>query len=176
MTETAKEYGTALFMVALEDEKTESYAEDLELVMKAFKENPDYQELLASPSVSLEERLGIIATVFAEKISERVLAFLQLLCEKGRMACFFIAAEQFFELYDASKRVLKAEVKSATELTKAEKQKLKEKLEKKYNSNVSINYTIDKTLLAGIIIEIDGKVIDGSVRNRLRQVREVIDS
>ena len=49
------------------------------------------------------------------------------------------------------------------------------KLTKKENRRVTAEYFVDPTLLGGLSIEVDGKIMDGSVRRRLRDVKEVIN-
>ena len=51
---------------------------------------------------------------------------------------------------------------------------IKEKLEKSENCDVEMNCTVDKSLIGGVTVEIDGKVLDGSVRSRLSDVKEVM--
>ena len=60
-------------------------------------------------------------------------------------------------------------------LTDEEKEKLKNKLEAMTKSTVSMEYFIDESLLGGLIAEIDGKVLDGSLRKRLHDIKEVIN-
>ncbi len=175
MTDIAKEYGTALFMLACELDKKNEYANALELLEKAFAQNPEYLIFLASPSIPLSERILAIETAFAEKIPEHLLSYLELLCEKGRISCFSESANEYKALLDASERISNATVTSAVELTADEKQKLKAKLEKINNGVVNIDYLIDETLLGGLIVEIDGKILDGSLRHRLREVKEVMN-
>ena len=40
---------------------------------------------------------------------------------------------------------------------------------------MNLEYSVDETLLGGLIVELDGKIMDGSVKNRLREIKEVIN-
>ena len=51
---------------------------------------------------------------------------------------------------------------------------LKEKLEKAEKRQIDPVFRVDPTLIGGLIVEIDGKVYDGSVRSRLRDVKDVM--
>ena len=177
MTDIGKEYGTALFMLAAEcgDNAKREYAESLKLVSGTFKAEPMYAELLASPALPLGERLGIIEAAFGERLPEHVLSFMKLLCEKGRMPCFSSAVEEYMALLDASERISNARVTSAVELTEDEKNRLCKRLCEKLKAEVKIEYFIDEGLLGGLIVEVDGTVIDGSLRHRLREVKEVMN-
>ncbi len=175
MTDIAKEYGTALFMLACECDKKKEYSNALDTIETAFADTPEYLTFLASPSIPLSERISSVEVAFADKIPEHLLSYLELLCEKGRVSCFLESAKEYRALLDASERISNATVTSAVQLTQAEKEKLKAKLEKMNNGVVNIDYLIDETLLGGFIVEINGKIMDGSLRHRLREVKEVMN-
>ncbi len=176
MNELGKEYGTALFMLACEDQKQRRFFESLELLVSTFEENPGYTDFLSSPGIPLGERLSAVASAFADTVPEEVLSYLQLLCEKGRMSCFFDSVKEYKALLDASERISRVKVTSAVELTDEEKQKLRVRLEAAYGRRVELEYSIDEDLLGGMVVDIDGKVIDSSLRYRLREVKEVINT
>ena len=96
------------------------------------------------------------------------------MCEKGRIGYFFEVKKAYDALLSASQRVMSITVKSAVPLTDEEKQRLKDKLESLNHCTADIQYVVDEALIGGVVIETDGKVIDGSIRNRLQQIEEVI--
>ncbi len=174
MADIGKEYGTALFMLAREKDAEEQYFQALELLKTSFENEPGYTEFLASPSINLAERISAIESAFEGKIPEDVLSYLCLLCEKGRIPDFMDSHEQYALLLDAFRRVANAVVTSALELTEEEKKALNEKLEKMCGASVKIEYRIDPSIIGGVIVEMDGKTIDGSLRSRLSSVKDVI--
>ncbi|MBR5235956.1 MAG: ATP synthase F1 subunit delta [Clostridia bacterium] len=176
MTQISKEYGTALFMLACEKEQKHEYAAALETVKKVFEEEEAYLAFLSSPAIAMSERLDAISAAFGDKLPEDVVSYMQLLCEKGRMACFYDSVTEYNKLLFESERVSNAKITSAVALTEDEKQKLKEKLEEKYKTAVTMEFFIDETLLGGIVAEIDGKVLDGSLRSRLRDIKDVMNT
>lgn len=176
MNNIGKEYGTAMFALACESSAQDKYADALALVRDAFEREPEYGEFLSSPSVSLGDRLSTLDVAFADKVPEDVLSFLKLLCEKRRMFCLAEAIKEYMLLLDASRHVSLAKVTSAIELTDAEKQKLMTKLEAVCGGKVNAEYSVDAALLGGLIVEIDGKVMDGTLRQRLRDVKEVMNT
>ena len=174
MTEIAKEYGTALFSLAMEEGKTEEYAEALRTVLGIFEQNPEYLSLLSGPSIPLGERLSSLREVFASALPVHVLSYLSLLCEKGRISCFGESAEEYFALLNASRNRSNAVVTSAVALTDGEKDQLRRKLEVLRGGTVQMTFSVDPSLLGGVVVEMDGKVLDGSMRHRLREVKEVM--
>ena len=176
MTDISKEYGTALFMLACEENCQKQYAEALGRIRAAFEENPQYLGMLSSPSISLSERLDAIGAAFAAVVPAHVLSYLKLLCERGRMSCLMESIEEYMTLLDASEHVVQVKVISAVELTEEEKAKLVAKLEQSEHAKVWAEYAVDPSLLGGLIVEADGKIMDGSLRHRLYKIKEVMNT
>jgi len=174
MNELGKEYASALFMLALEEDRQKEYYDGLEIISTALKAESEYTEFLSCPAVPLAERLSSLESAFGDSVPEAVLSFMQLLCEKGRTVCFFDAVKEYKSLLDSSMRISEVKVTSAVALTEAEKTRLKDKLESTYNRKVNIEYFIDESLLGGLVVDMDGRIMDSSLRRRLRDVKEVI--
>jgi F-type H+-transporting ATPase subunit delta len=175
-TERAKEYATALFMIAVEQNEAKKFAAALETAAKSLREAPDYLEFLCAPNISMSERIASLQTVFEGRIPEDVLSFLNLLCEKGRVRSLETCLHEYMKLYNESKAISWAHVKSAIPLTSEQKTALRLKLEKQSGRNVLLECSIDNTLIGGIVVEMDGKILDGSIRRRLQEVKEVMNS
>lgn len=174
MTDMSNEYGTALFMLANENSAEQEYAGALEKVSKVFNENPEYIDFLASPSIPLKERTDAIEQAFTGAVPEYIINFLQILCEKGHIKSFESCVTEYNKLLDALQNIVTAHVSSAVELTESEKESLRLKLEKIRGASVVLECCVDKSLIGGIIVEIEGKVIDGSLRRRLHEVKDVM--
>lgn len=175
MTDISREYGAAIFALACESGAKKEYSDALNFVKSVFDAEPEYSEMLASPAIPLRERLTAIAEAFCDVPAE-VLSYLQLMCEKGRIAYFAESVEVFGELYAASERIYNAKIYSAAELTDEQKEKLIKKLEKVYGGTVAAEYLVDAALMGGVVVEVDGNIMDGSLRTRLQDVKEVINS
>jgi len=175
MTQTAKEYAVALFMLAVEDEKEKQVSDELKIVTQIFRRFPEYLDLLASPNISMRERTAAIDKAFKDSVCDYVVNFLKLLCEKNNIRLVHRCISEYEELYHANDGITSANVITAVALTKSEKAKLKEKLEKFCGKKVIMHYIVNSAVLGGVIVHVDGKVLDGSLRRRLRDIKEVID-
>ena len=83
MSEIGKEYGAALFMLACEQDTLTDCAAGLDTVKSAFTSQPDYSELLASPSIPLSERLASLSAAFAERLAPVQEEYRRLLADKA---------------------------------------------------------------------------------------------
>lgn len=174
MTATGNNYAEALFMLAREENLIDEFYEGLKLVEAVFNDNSDYLQFLATPSIPKSERTSAIAAAFEGKINTHILSFLQLMCEQGKSEQFFDCANEFYRLREWASGVAEAVVKSAVELTEAQKKKLIAALEKRTGKNISLKCVTDTTVIGGIAVELDGQLLDGSVKSNLKRAKEVI--
>jgi F-type H+-transporting ATPase subunit delta len=79
---------------------------------------------------------------------------------------------QTFETVIRQRRgVAEAEVMSAAELTAPQKTQLQQTLERLTGRKILAKYSLDPALLGGAVVRIGDTIYDGSVRNRLNQMR-----
>ncbi|MBR5156465.1 MAG: ATP synthase F1 subunit delta [Clostridia bacterium] len=174
MSEISNEYAKALFMLAGEKDLREDYKNALELISGVFDENPVYTEFLSTFAIPLDERLNALDAAFSNAVPRDVLSFLKILCEKKHITEFAECAKLYYEMYNELDKISNARVTSALELTEEEKAALKEKLEKTSGHKMVIEYIVDKSIIGGLIVEADGKIMDSSLKKHLKDVKDVI--
>ena len=175
MTEISKEYAQALFELACEQGAEKEYFNALELIAAELEQTPEYTTLLSAPDIPLDTRKELIADAFGGRVPPHVLSFLQLLCQQGRIRELKNCVPAYGELYKALESISTAQVISAVPLTDDQKKALVIKLEKISGHRVSATYEIDETLLGGLTVYMDDKVFDGSLRRRLKEIKEVME-
>ncbi len=174
MSEISSEYAKALFMLGMEKGCSKDYKDALEMVSGVFDENPVYKDFLFTFGIPLDERLGALEDAFSKDIPREVLSFLKLLCETKHIDEISECVAQYMAMYDEMEKISKAKVTSAVELTQKEKDDLKEKLEKKSGRKMVMEYIVDASILGGLIVETDGKIMDTSLKEHLKELKDVI--
>ena len=174
MAQVIKEYAMALFSLAQETDAVNEISEALDTVSAVMKENPEYTDFLASPNIPKSERTAAIEQAFSGSVPEHVVSFLSILCDRGRIRNLSECISEYRQLCDAANRISVAEISSAVELTENEKSALTKKLEKLCGNSVVLNCTVDPSLIGGMVVSVDGRVIDGSIRHRLHELKEVM--
>lgn len=175
MTQTIKEYAEALFSLATECGAQKEYYDALNTCWTAFHENPEYVDYLSSPAVPKDERCDALQAAFKEAVPEYILSFLCLLCERGRLRAFDTCLKEYEALYLESKRISVAKVVSAVPLSDAEANALQGKLEEQSGHTVRLEFSTDRSLIGGLVVYMDGKIMDGSIKNRLHSVKDVMN-
>ena len=176
MTTTSREYAEALFELAVQGNVTEETSEGLETVVSALMQTPEYRALLASPAIPKEERLAALDETFRGKIPDILLAILRMMISRGHVSALNAMARDYEELARGYRGESMALVTSAVPLKEAETVVLRAKLEKKLARRVTLQCRVNPELIGGIRVEVDGRVIDGIIRNKLDEIKEVMNS
>lgn len=174
MISSSNDYANALFMIATENGKLEEYGNDLSVVSRVFKDNPDYALLLTSPGIPKPERQATVDAAFGGKVDKNILNFLKVLCDHNKIDSLEDCVKDFKALRKAAQNRITARVYTAVPLEDDQAEALKAKLQKKFGCTVKIKPVIDEKMLGGVRVEIDGKIIDGSVKRQLHDIKEVI--
>ena len=173
MAQTNNDYAKALIDLAVENNALNDYWASLSEIKNAVENSPEYLELLACPALTLSERIAVIDEAFGS-FPEHVVSFLKLLCENGKIKTLVDCINDFELLKTEMQNTAVATVYFADVLSDEQMLALKLKLEAKYKKNVVLDYVQDKSLIGGIKVEIEGEILDSSVKKHLSQVKEVI--
>ena len=176
MTHTSREYAEALFGLAADAGQTEAFADGLTLVEEQLDENPGFTDMLASPAISREERADALSRAFEGKIPLGELIWLRMMVSRGHARRLRETFACFRELARERRGESTARVTSAVALTEDEAERLRAKLEERFGKKMILERAVDPALLGGIRVETEGRVLDGSLRTRLQEIKEVMDS
>ena len=176
MTHTSREYAEALFEMAMEEEKTAEFATGLDLVEAEIAANPGFLSLLASPAISRDERMDALSAAFEKRIPLPELILLRMMVSRGHAKSLREMITCYRELAREHRGESVARVITAVPLTEMEAEQLREKLEKRFKRKMILDCVVDSGLLGGIRVETEGRVLDGSLRTRLQEIKEVMDT
>lgn len=175
MEQVALEYAKALFSLACEAGEEEATMAALEQCSRVLKDTPEYVELMCAPSIPMCKRLALLEKGLGAHLTAYALSSLQLMCEKGHFRSFFACVAEYRRLLDGKKRVIFARVTSAIALNARQEDALRAALERQCGGAVTMECRVDASLLGGVIVEMNGRVMDGSLRHRLHKVKEVMN-
>lgn len=175
MTQTARVYGSSLYELAAEEGIEDILLEQMRTVRGLFRENPDYVRLLGEPSIPKEERTGLIEKAFGGQAERYLINFLKLLCERNILGEFAGCCEVFTRRYNVDHKIAEAVVTSAVPLSDGQAEALREKLEKISGKKISLVQKTDPAVVAGLLVELEGKQLDGTVRGRMSGISKILN-
>lgn len=167
-----KKYASALYGVA-EDLKRVGEIKEALGVFVACMSKEAYASF-KNPKLSLDAKQTDLRKLIEGSLPPELVNFLCLLIEKKRFEFLPEIAIEFNSLYDEKHGFKKAGVVSAFAVTKEQQEKVQKSLEKKYNSKFLVEYSIDTSLIGGMIIHIGNEMLDGSLKNQLSKIKTML--
>ncbi len=168
----SERYALSLYEVAKEAGKITQILDELRAVCKVFSENPDLMKVMQTPSIQLHEKKGLLQNVFEGRIDPFLLNFLMLITEKRRIGLLHEMATAYKQQHYFEEGVCEVQALTATPLDKKLFLKLKEKMSAVTGKKVVLETRVDPSILGGIVVKVDNKQIDTSVRTRLQELAQ----
>ncbi len=172
LTTIARPYARAAFNFAVENQSVERWHEMLELVSRVSS-NKQVAKLLDS-MVATETLFNIFIAICGNQLDQYGKNFIHIMAINKRLLILPAVLQQFIELRNSLKSTIKVNVLSTIRLSDKQKVNIVLALEKRLSRKVQLNYKIDQSILAGIIIRFGDIVIDGSTRGRLERLKDVL--
>jgi F-type H+-transporting ATPase subunit delta len=166
------QYATALADVVLEQGAAEPTRKQLEDFLAAYQESAELRNFLASPAISRNDKHAVIEKLVARLGASKIIRnFLFVMADNQRFHLLPEITETFEDVLRQRQGVAEAEVKSAVELNEKQKSALIQTLERLSGKKIQAKYSLEPGLLGGAVVRVGDTIYDGSVRNRLNQMR-----
>ena len=167
----AKVYGDALFAAALEAGRMDEMYEEICELRKILGENEDLQKLLDNPKIIREEKESVMENIFRGRVSDEIVEWMKRMIAKGRYSQIESVFDYVIGLVKEEKKIGIAYVASALPLTGDQKANIIRRLldTTKYEQ-FEMNYSVDKSLIGGVVIRIGDRVVDSSIKTKLYEL------
>jgi F-type H+-transporting ATPase subunit delta len=169
-------YAKALFELAREKGEVEKVFGDLGELVGVYNETPALRQALRSITFSIEDREGLVKAV-CEKVGAHPLVarLTVLLASKGRSQLLPEIYAAFLNLLDESKNIVRGTVTTVEPLSDTENAGLSKAFGKKLDKQVVLDSVIDKEILGGLIVKVQGLTFDGSLKTTIRRLKETLE-
>lgn len=163
----AKRYADAILEVAKSKSEMDRTYEDLKTVSSVYDSSEDLRNFLVHPVIPIKEKKDTIKTIFEGKVTDDVLHFLYILLDKNKLSLLDTILYCYEDAMDEAKNILKVDVVSAVDVDSDQKEALRMKLQNKLQKEIKLHFEINPEIIAGLILKIGDKTIDGSMSNKL---------
>ena len=169
----SKTYGEALFELAVEEQKLDVLFEEAKAVREILRDNADFGRLMTHPKISGEEKVQMTEAVFKGRVSKEMTGFLVIILEKARYRDLDAVLTYFIDRVKEKKHIGVAFVTTAVALDEATQTKIvKRLLETTGYETMEMHYSVDPSIIGGMIIRIGDRVIDSSITTKLNELKK----
>jgi len=168
---SAERYSLALYELASENNVLSQVEDHSSSILNLISSSKDFSNLIKDPTNNQDDLLRVINDISDNNKFESLLkSFLSFLVTKRRFFYVEQILKSFIETCSKKRGELKAELKSAKELSSDEISKITDELTKNFSSKIKLNYTHDKSLIGGLVVQVGSTMVDTSIKNKLQQI------
>lgn len=169
------DFAKALFELAAETNQMDVISKDITILKENFNTIKDSLTSIAFRTLAKKEQLKITLDIFKVlNISNLFYGATRALITNQDYNTFIY----FIENWDTIKLVYQGykhvEVISVIPLTKDQEAKLKDSIFQKFSDKCFLTFTIDKTILGGLIIKVGDLLFDDSLKNKLQNIQNFV--
>ena len=165
-------YAEALFGLARDQRKVEETQAQLEELAVLLRAHAPLRQFLVNPDVEIPDKLAVLAKLRAGGWSELVQGLVRLALTLGRASSLAEMADAFRDLADAERGLVRATVRTARPLSASLRSRIARVLEQREGKTVELTEQTDPTLLGGLQILMGQRMLDGSLRTQLAQLKQ----
>ena len=135
---------------------------------QVFVDNPLMQAALMDPTVSQQEKEGVINRLFPQEFR----IFLADLAQQGGIGEIGVICDEFLRLRDERNQIIKATLTCVNEPEEEQLEKIRKFIITKYNcKKAEIEIVKDESLIGGFKLQVKDQVFDWSLNGRMQELQ-----
>ncbi len=175
VSEIGNRYARAIFEVSAETGNQMLVLNELRVLRESIEKDGDVHAWARSSSMGREGRLGVAKKLSSSlSFSKDTQNLLMILAEKNRMYLIPEIEEGFQFRIDAANGVTRGNVKSAVALSQEDRGNLEQMVEKAVGKKVILSYSVDPSIIGGLVAKVGSYTFDDSITSHLRRMSEVL--
>jgi F-type H+-transporting ATPase subunit delta len=171
----SKRYAHAFFEIAAEEKQLERYYNELSQCSSIIAQNKVLGEFLANPIFEQENKKKVLEKIISKlQLSGITVNFLKLLVDKKRVEALPDIEAYYRQLMDEALKKVRVTLKTAFPLSRNMQDYINSNMEKITGRKVEITVETDTSLLGGVVIGVGDTLYDGSIKNQLNNMRNLL--
>jgi F-type H+-transporting ATPase subunit delta len=169
---SAQRYAEAVFEIAMAKKQPDEWQAVLDS-MANLSRDASIAAFMESPDIAIGQKAKVIKEALGveDPLTEN---FLHLLIQKGRFGTVAEIAGEYRRMLDEQRNIGRADVTTAVPLSEEENKKVTAQLGEILGKKIVARNEVDPEIIGGMVVRVDGKLLDGSVRGRLDNLRAEI--
>ncbi len=173
----SKTYGDALFELSLEEKKVDLLFDEAKAFLEVIQKDDELIRFMKHPKIVKEEKMKTGKSIFDKNFSKEFAGFLLVLVQKDRFAEVEKILEYFISRIKEYKKIGVAYISTAAALKDTQKKNVEKRLlETTAYDAFEMNYTVDESLLGGMVIRVGDRVVDTSIKNKLKELSKQLSA
>ena len=167
----SKTYGDALFELAVESGHVDGMLEEARGIQQILQTGDELSKLMNHPKIVKEEKIEILEQIFKGRACDEIIGLMRMLVSKGHYGEMESVFTYFIEQVKEYKNIGTAYVSAPMPLSDSQKGQIRQRLlETTKYVEFEMHYSVDESLIGGMVIRIGDRVVDSSVKHKLQSL------
>ena len=165
-------YAQAILAVASAESNGAQIEDEIYRFSQVLQSSEELKSTLRDASIPSARRQQIVEDLLDGQATQTTVALVSMIVAAGMGSDIKAIADRVVGLGAESRDKAVAEVYSVVDLSSDQQQRLAAALKSATGKDVEMKIIIDESVMGGLLVQIEDEVIDGTVRTRLKQLRE----
>ena len=165
-------YAQAILAVASAESNGAQVEDEIYRFSQVLQSSEELKSTLSDASIPSARRQQIVEDLLDGQVTQTTVALVSMVIAAGMGSDIKAIADRVVGLGAESRDKAVAEVYSVVDLSSDQQQRLAAALKSATGKDVEMKIIIDESVMGGLLVQIEDEVIDGTVRTRLKQLRE----
>ncbi|MEC7607667.1 MAG: ATP synthase F1 subunit delta [Actinomycetota bacterium] len=165
-------YAQAILAVASAESNGAQIEDEIYRFSQVLQSSEELKSTLSDASIPSARRQQIVEDLLDGQATQTTVALVSMIVAAGMGSDIKAIADKVVGLGAESRDKAVAEVYSVVDLSSDQQQRLAAALKSATGKDVEMKIIIDESVMGGLLVQIEDEVIDGTVRTRLKQLRE----
>ena len=165
-------YAQAILAVASAESNGAQVEDEIYRFSQVLQSSEELKSTLSDASIPSARRQQIVEDLLDGQVTQTTVALVSMVVAAGMGSDIKAIADKVVGLGAESRDKAVAEVYSVVDLSSDQQQRLAAALKSATGKDVEMKVIIDESVMGGLLVQIEDEVIDGTVRTRLKQLRE----
>lgn len=166
----------AIAMIELADKQCilDAVNSDLYLFKDTVNANKELKDFIEHPLITSSDKKEILNNIFKEHVNLYSMNLVRLIADNNRLFLLPFIADYYNKLLCEKRNIDTAQIITAVEIDEDTKNRVKEKLEQVFKKQIVVETSVDQNIIAGMVVKVQDKVIDGSVRTKFENMKKEV--
>ncbi len=174
-TRAAIRYAKAILEIADSKKVASQVSADMTLIATTITGNSELSSFIENPLVKTEAKKDVVSEVFAS-VNAVTKSLFQLLLENKRFEILDAIAIEYNHLFDIMNGIEVAKVTTAIPMDAALEAKVSAKIATFSDKKITIENTVDPSIIGGFILRIGDKQYNASIADRLQVLKRELSN
>lgn len=167
----AVRYASALIEMADDSKVLDKIEQDMADLDKMMESSADLSSVIRNPLISKQQKQAAIEAIASKaKFQDLTTKFLSVLAVNGRLQNVTMIMDAFKRQLRVHRGEIEIKVQTASALTAEQTKTLKKQFSDKIGMNVTLEVSVNKDIIGGMVVTIGSRMIDDSVRSKLERL------